>query len=67
MTTLVAGFTLAAGPLSADAIITDANGLDAGAVDVPVADGKIPAYRAKPAGKTGAPVDPRGAGNLRRA
>src|SRR4029078_3346506 len=51
-----AGFTLAAGPVRADAIVTDANGLDAGAVDVTVSDGKIPAYRAKPAGKSGAPV-----------
>jgi carboxymethylenebutenolidase len=56
VTTLVAGFTLAAGPVSADAIITDTNGLDAGAVDIPVSDGKIPAYRARPAGKTGAPL-----------
>jgi carboxymethylenebutenolidase len=56
VTTLVAGFTLAAGPVSADAIITDTDGLDAGAVDIPVSDGKIPAYRARPAGKTGAPV-----------
>ena len=56
VTTLVAGFTLAAGPVRADAIITDTNGLDAGSVDVPVTDGKIPAYRAKPMGKTGAPV-----------
>ena len=50
--TLVAGFTLAAGPVSADAIITDTNGLDAGEVSIPVADGKIPGYRARPAGKT---------------
>lgn len=56
VTTLVAGFTLAAGPVNADAIVTDAVGLDAGAIDIPVADGKIPAYRAKPAGKTDAPV-----------
>ena len=56
VTTLVAGFTLAAGPVRADAIVTDANGLDAGTVDVIVSDGKIPAYRARPAGKTGAPV-----------
>ncbi|MEI9886328.1 MAG: dienelactone hydrolase family protein [Rhizomicrobium sp.] len=56
VTTLVAGFTLAAGPLRAGAIVTDANGLDAGPVDIPVADGKIPAYRARPAGKTNAPV-----------
>jgi carboxymethylenebutenolidase len=56
VTTLVAGFTLAAGPLRADAIITDANGLEAGAVDVPVSDGKIPAYRARPAATRQAPV-----------
>src|SRR5581483_5111853 len=40
----------------ADAILTDANGLEAGEVTVPVPDGKIPAYRAKPADKTGAPT-----------
>jgi len=51
VTTLVAGFTLAAGPVSADAIVTDANGLDAGEVSVPVSDGHIPAYRARPDGK----------------
>ena len=51
-TGLVAGFTLAAGPVRADAIITDANRLDAGEVSVPVADGNIPAYRAKPQGRT---------------
>ena len=47
-TSLVAGFTLAAGPLRAGAIITDANGLVAGEVRVPVSDGAIPAYRAHP-------------------
>jgi len=56
VSTLVAGFTLAAGPVRAGAIVTDANGLDAGAVDIAVPDGKIPAYRARPAGKKGAPV-----------
>jgi carboxymethylenebutenolidase len=40
---LVAGFTLAAGPINAAAIVTDTNGLDAGEVSVPVSDGKIPA------------------------
>ena len=50
-TGLVAGFTLAAGPLRADAIVTDADGLVAGEVGVPVSDGTVPAYRAKP--KTG--------------
>jgi carboxymethylenebutenolidase len=56
VSTLVAGFTLAAGPVRAEAIVTAAEGLDAGAVDIPMADGKIPAYRAKPAGKMDAPV-----------
>jgi carboxymethylenebutenolidase len=55
-TSLVAGFTLGAGPVRADAIITDTNGLDAGEVSVPVSDGKIPAYRAKPAGRTNLPT-----------
>jgi carboxymethylenebutenolidase len=56
VSTLVAGFTLAAGPVSADAIVTDSNGLDAGEVSIPVADGKIPGYRARPLGKAHAPV-----------
>lgn len=56
VSTLVAGFALAAGPASADAIVTDTKGLDAGEVSVPVADGHIPAYRARPAGKAHAPV-----------
>lgn len=47
-TSLVAGFTLAAGPLRAGAIVTDSNGLVAGEVRVPVADGAIPAWRAHP-------------------
>ena len=55
-TSLVAGFTLAAGPVRADAIITDSVGLDAGEVSVPVSDGKIPAYRAKPSNKTKLPT-----------
>ena len=56
VTTLVAGFTLATGPLNAQAIITDTKGIDAAEVDVPVSDGKIPAYRARPAGVKNAPV-----------
>jgi carboxymethylenebutenolidase len=55
-TGLVAGFTLAAGPLNAAAIVTDTKGLDAGEVSVAVADGHIPAYRARPAGKKNAPT-----------
>ena len=56
VTTLVSGFTLATGPLNAQTIITDTNGLDAGPVEVTVSDGKIPAYRALPAGAAHAPV-----------
>src|SRR5579864_3242137 len=56
VTTLVAGFTLATGPLNAATIITDANGLDAGEVKITVADGAIPGYRARPKGKTRTPM-----------
>lgn len=55
-TGLVAGFTLATGPLNAAAIITDSKGLDASEVSIPVSDGKIPGYRAKPSGKTSLPI-----------
>src|SRR2546428_6665771 len=49
-TSLIAGFTLAAGPVNAQSVITtDTSGLTAGEVKVPVADGQIPAYRAMPA------------------
>ena len=48
MTSLASGFALAAGPASAEAIVTDTNGLDAGEVKVPTADGEMPAYRAMP-------------------
>ncbi len=56
ITTLVSGFTLAAGPINAAAIITDANGLEAGEVNIKVSDGEIPGYRARPKGKKNAPV-----------
>jgi len=56
ITTLVTGFTLAAGPINAAAIITDTNGLDAGEVSIAVADGRIPGYRARPLGRRNAPV-----------
>jgi carboxymethylenebutenolidase len=49
MTSLITGFALAARPAAAETITTDTNGLDAGEVKVPVADGSIPAYRAMPA------------------
>jgi carboxymethylenebutenolidase len=50
--TLATGFALAVQPISAKTIATDAKGLVAGAVKIPVKDGEIPAYRAMPA-KTG--------------
>jgi len=49
-TSLMAGFTVAAGPVQAQtAILTPADGLTAGEVKVPAAGGEIPAYRAMPA------------------
>jgi len=48
MTSLATGFALSVQPVSAEAIHTDAIGLDAGEVKIPVADGSIPAYRAMP-------------------
>ncbi|HTG15451.1 MAG TPA: dienelactone hydrolase family protein [Blastocatellia bacterium] len=49
VTSLAAGFALAVQPVSAQTITTDTNGLIAGEVKIPVADGEIPAYRAMPA------------------
>ena len=49
MTSLASGFTLAAGPISAETITTDTTGLDASEVKVPTADGEMVAYRAMPA------------------
>lgn len=48
---VAAGFALAAQPISADTIVTDTKGLEAGLVKVPVGKGTIPAYYARPAGK----------------
>ena len=49
-TSVVAGFTLATGPVHAQTVITtDTDGLEAGEVKVPVADGQLPVYRAVPA------------------
>ncbi|MBV8454335.1 MAG: dienelactone hydrolase family protein [Deltaproteobacteria bacterium] len=45
---LAAGFALAVLPVSAETITTDANGLIAGEVKIPVAGGSIPGYRAMP-------------------
>ena len=48
-TQLCAGYALAVQPVSAQALSTPAEGLTAGEVQIPVQDGKIPAYRAMPA------------------
>lgn len=50
VTTLAAGFALSVLPVSAATITTDTTGLDAGEVKIPVADGTIPAYQARPQG-----------------
>lgn len=50
VTTLGAGFAMAVRPVSAATITTAADGLDVAEVQIPVADGTIPAYRARPAG-----------------
>ena len=48
VTSLATGFALSVQPVSAEAIHTDATGLEAGEVKVPVKDGMIPAYSAMP-------------------
>jgi carboxymethylenebutenolidase len=53
---LASGFALASRPVQAQAIKTDAEGLVAGEVKIPVADGHIPAYRAMPASGKDFPV-----------
>jgi len=60
---LVAGFTLCTGPLNAATIVTDANGLDAAEVRIPVFDSAqqhagrtMPGYRARPKGKSNLPL-----------
>ena len=48
VTVLTSGFALAVRPVTAATITTDTNGLSAGEVKIPVADGQMPAYRARP-------------------
>ena len=50
MTALISGFTLATVRAEAQAIHTDTEGLVAGEVQIPSANGKIPAYFARPEG-----------------
>ncbi len=48
--TFAAGFALAVQPIAAQTVIsTDANGLEAGDIEIPTSNGKIPGYRALPA------------------
>ncbi len=56
VTALGSGFAAAVLPVGAQTITTDANGLEAGEVKIPVADGQMPAYRAQPAGKSNLPT-----------
>ncbi len=51
-----AGYTLAAGPVRADAIHTDSAGLSAGEAKVKVSDGEMPVYYARPANAQNPPV-----------
>ena len=56
-TAVGSGFAAAVLPVMAQTVIkTDSDGLIAGEVTIPVGDFKMPAYRAAPAGKAGAPV-----------
>jgi carboxymethylenebutenolidase len=57
VTSLATGFALAVQPVAAQTVITtDAKGLEAGEVKIPVADGSIPAYRAVPDGGVSFPI-----------
>jgi carboxymethylenebutenolidase len=56
MTSLISGYTLATQRVEAQAIQTDMTGLDAGEVQIPVKDGKLPGYYARPAKGTNFPV-----------
>jgi carboxymethylenebutenolidase len=51
-----AGYTLAAGPVRADAITTDTSGLETGEARIKVADGTMPGYFARPAGVKNPPI-----------
>jgi len=53
---VTAGYTLAAGPVRADAIKTDTGGLTVGDARIKVADGEMPGYFARPAGVSNPPV-----------
>ncbi|MBN9560633.1 MAG: dienelactone hydrolase family protein [Alphaproteobacteria bacterium] len=56
MTSLIAGFTLATTRVDAQGIHTDSTGLEAGEVAIPVSDGKLPGYAARPQGAGPFPI-----------
>ena len=56
MTSLITGFTLATAHADAAPISTPATGLTAGEVKIPVSDGELPGYRAKPEGPGPFPI-----------
>ena len=51
-----AGYTLAAGPVRAEAIQTDTSGIDTGDAKIKVSDGEMPVYFARPAGVQNPPI-----------
>ncbi|WP_410052883.1 dienelactone hydrolase family protein [Bradyrhizobium sp. SZCCHNRI20481] len=53
---VTAGYTLAAGPVRAEVITTDSNGLNAGDAKIKVGDRDMPAYFARPASASNPPV-----------
>jgi carboxymethylenebutenolidase len=53
---VAAGYTLAAGPVRADVIKTDTDGLAAGDCKIKVSDGEMPGYFAMPKGARNPPV-----------
>ncbi len=65
-TTLAAGFALAVQPVTAQTIHTDSEGLTAGEIQIPTADGHIPGYRAMPWSGQDVPGRTGRAGDFRR-
>ncbi len=62
-----AGYTLAAGPVRAEAIKTDTTGLDAGSASVKSPEGEMPVYFARPANVSKPPDHSRRDGSFRTA
>jgi carboxymethylenebutenolidase len=53
---LISGLTLAATRVEAQVITTDSQGMEAGEIRIPVADGQIPGYAARPKGAGPFPI-----------